>query len=286
MMAQAAWGRVRRIPLYLVCLLALPGAGAGEAFVTVMDWQAGHFLVATRVGIDGVDAASFPVSLDACRRALLLDLLYTPEDASASAPGVGSASVLFELGAEARDANGSLLGARRILSPAYGIPLGTMPAGGDYEVRLVLVTGADVSWEARLRAREVFGDMACLPRLLVNEVEANPAGPDAGGEWVELINPGDEPVDATGWALRHGATSQPLPDGLVVPAGGRVVLALDAPLPDAGVLLSLDAPFGYVSDETPPLDDAADDARTWQRVPDGAAAWAFAHGTPDAANAA
>ena len=42
--------------------------------------------------------------------------------------------------------------------------------------------------------------------VLINEVLYNPSGSDDGAEWVEICNPGTEPVDLSGWALQNAGT--------------------------------------------------------------------------------
>lgn len=50
-------------------------------------------------------------------------------------------------------------------------------------------------------------------RVLINEVLYDAVGgsSDTDGEWVELYNAGDEPVDLDGWTLADDASSNPLP---------------------------------------------------------------------------
>jgi len=38
--------------------------------------------------------------------------------------------------------------------------------------------------------------------ISIIEVESNPAGTDAGNEWVRLFNPFGNSVDLTGWKIR------------------------------------------------------------------------------------
>ncbi len=70
------------------------------------------------------------------------------------------------------------------------------------------------------------------PALLINEVVA--AGPtDAPGapadDWVELFNPGDQPVSLEGYSMRDAGLDEPVPldPSLQVPAGGHLVLLAD-----------------------------------------------------------
>lgn len=254
----------------------------------VIDWQEGRFLASTRLGIDRVDFWRYPFALDACHRSLLLDLLFTPGNLTVDVPGVGEGTLVYEFIAEVWTGDGAtVISTQRISSSDHGHPLGPAPSPGAYELRLSLFTGVDVEWSARLRAWEIPTDLACLPQLLVNEVETNPDGDDAGAEWVELLNARDEAIDASGWTLRWGQNaSLTLPDGLAIAPGQRVVVEIPSAhsLADEDETLALYAAFGYLSDRTPALTDAADDGRSWQRSPEGSEVWAFATATPGKQN--
>ena len=64
--------------------------------------------------------------------------------------------------------------------------------------------------------------------VIVNEVMADPMGSDVNQEWIELYNPGDAPVDVSGWQLRDCATQAWTLRGtnLRVPAGGYLVVGM------------------------------------------------------------
>ena len=55
--------------------------------------------------------------------------------------------------------------------------------------------------------------------VVINEIQYNPAG--AGGEFIELANPGTSAVDVSGWTI--DAVGLKIQAGTVIPAGGRVV---------------------------------------------------------------
>ncbi|MEK7195100.1 MAG: lamin tail domain-containing protein [Patescibacteria group bacterium] len=40
--------------------------------------------------------------------------------------------------------------------------------------------------------------------ILINEWLPNPGGPDMAGEWIELFNSGEEPVDVSSWKITSG----------------------------------------------------------------------------------
>ncbi|MDI6903829.1 MAG: lamin tail domain-containing protein [Methanocellales archaeon] len=61
------------------------------------------------------------------------------------------------------------------------------------------------------------------PQVVINEFEQNPAGDDAGNEWVELYNPATINVDISGWTLSttHGTTvTITIPQDTTIPAKG------------------------------------------------------------------
>ncbi|HZF67714.1 MAG TPA: DNA/RNA non-specific endonuclease [Gemmatirosa sp.] len=80
---------------------------------------------------------------------------------------------------------------------------------------------------------------ADVPTLVVTEVMPDPTKVlDTAGEWIEIYNPGDAPVDLRGWQLASGptvvtATTPPserhtIAVSVVVPARGLVVLGTNA----------------------------------------------------------
>lgn len=60
--------------------------------------------------------------------------------------------------------------------------------------------------------------------VVVNEVLANPAGPEASGEWVELANDGSDAVDLEGFALSDAGGSIELPSFVL--AAGEMALVV------------------------------------------------------------
>jgi hypothetical protein len=91
--------------------------------------------------------------------------------------------------------------------------------------------GDEVPFRVELETRE--------PRahVVLNEVLANPSGPDKSQEWVELVNDGDSAVALEGWTLEDGsgkvaltpATLAPGAFALVVPAAYDVASLADVP---------------------------------------------------------
>ncbi len=55
--------------------------------------------------------------------------------------------------------------------------------------------------EVKAPIESVLNDEIELPRILINEILADPKERDAENEFIELYNPGLEPVDLSGWSL-------------------------------------------------------------------------------------
>ncbi len=130
--------------------------------------------------------------------------------------------------------------------------------------------------------------------VVVNEIEANPAGDDSGNEWVELYNPLSEPRCVDGWmiATMHGKNDAMKIQG-TIPPNGIMVFSFpetsidngndDDPFTDGDAIILLDA-GGVPVDVTPMLRDTANDARTNQRNWDGGPRWTFEAGSPGGSN--
>ena len=79
-------------------------------------------------------------------------------------------------------------------------------------------------------------------RVVISEIHRDPAVvPDSLGEWVELHNPGSEPIDLAGWTLRDDDWDDlRIERQLVIPAGGYVVIGKVAdPLRNGGTVEAL-----------------------------------------------
>ncbi|MBU1429117.1 lamin tail domain-containing protein [Myxococcota bacterium] len=65
-------------------------------------------------------------------------------------------------------------------------------------------------------------------RLLINEIMPNPEGDDTGGEFVELLNVSDAPLDLTGWRLgdSYEPTRHLFAEGVLLP--GEVIVVFDS----------------------------------------------------------
>lgn len=278
---------VRRLVLVLL-LVPLPLVSGSDPSVTYVEWEHGFTPVGTTRLAMSPAANVFPFEVGACYRALLLDLLYEPAETGADVPGVGEAFLAHDFRVQLWRGS-ALLHDRNVTSPSYDIPLGTTAIPGAHEVRLSLANGALVNWSLRVKGWEAFHELACEPRVIVNEVELNPAGPDARKEWVELLNAGDEPADLSRWMLRatHGTPAEwILPEGTSLAPGERLIVTFSSgqALDNEGEIVQLIDALARLRDETPAANDTADDVRTWQRAPDAGELWRFAAGTPNAPN--
>lgn len=121
-----------------------------------------------------------------------------------------------------------------------------------------LAAGATTTAEAASeRGRTTTGTLRSAPRdagaaaraiaagpalLVINEVlyDSGGEGADAAGEWVEIYNPGNAPVDIAGWSLADAATSDALP-AVFIPARSFAIVAASAS--DSAAILDSDVPW-------------------------------------------
>jgi hypothetical protein len=77
----------------------------------------------------------------------------------------------------------------------------------------------------------VFAGTAATAQVVVSEINYHSDSIVNPGDWVELHNPGANPVDLTGWTLSDGnpLNSFSLPVGRILQPGGYLVLATDLP---------------------------------------------------------
>ncbi len=84
--------------------------------------------------------------------------------------------------------------------------------------------------------------------LLVSEVMFNPSGTEPATEWLEIHNTTAAPISLTGLTLKDGATpvhTHTIGAGVVVPAGGYVVLANDKAATIAAGVPAASVVYGY-----------------------------------------
>jgi hypothetical protein len=128
--------------------------------------------------------------------------------------------------------------------------------------------------------------------IVINEYELNPAGEDAGREWVELYNPTTEAVDLTGWTIetRHGIQGSGSLSGVMMPKTRMVYQFPGQALDNIGggfpfeESLVLRDERGRRVDSAPFSTDCWNDDRTWQRAKDAADRWEFKSGTRGSSN--
>lgn len=129
--------------------------------------------------------------------------------------------------------------------------------------------------------------------IVINEVESNPPGTDAGYEWVELYNPTGAAIDVSGWKLQTTAgvvATYTIPSGTTIQAGGYLVITFPSQFldNDQESVILMDQSNTEI-DRTPLLSDTANDAWTWQRIPNGtdtggSSDWQFLSGTKGGSN--
>lgn len=287
---------MRAFAIVLAASILAPALVAAHHGDTLLDYvdASGSFAVGlAAAGVEPVNYARFPLDAHVCHADLQILLDYAPTNASASAPGLFVA-VPFVFQVEIMDdetderlpdavmtfRNTNASARYRLTADDTDRPL---------RVDLYMLVGAATEWSLRVRGwPDPF--LPCTDPVVVNEVEANPMGGDAGNEWVELFNPNLVPVDLSGWTVRatHGTPAHvELPEGTVLASGERLLVAFAAgqALDNVDEVVVLEDASGAEVDRTMPLSDEADDGRTNQRVPDGSwGAWAFDEGTPDAPN--
>jgi hypothetical protein len=114
------------------------------------------------------------------------------------------------------------------VSPGRGESLmGLVP---DSRVALDLTT-VDLSGRPDHIALEVRS-LPAVPHVVINEVLANPAGPEPAQEWVELWNTGLVDVDLAGWTLFDSSAGSALP-AATLPAGQFALVVREDYVPDS-----------------------------------------------------
>ncbi|WP_044985758.1 lamin tail domain-containing protein [Sorangium cellulosum] len=127
------------------------------------------------------------------------------------------------------------------LRPGEPFVLGPLPPLAPVELALATVDNA-----GRVE-RRTFSAMTRepMPHVIINEVLANPVGPEPGQEWVELYNDGDVPADLTGYVLADVGGETELPSISLAPGAYALVVnegfvsddELDPPAPPEALLL-------------------------------------------------
>lgn len=127
--------------------------------------------------------------------------------------------------------------------------------------------------------------------VVINEVELNPSGNDnykSVEEWIELFNPTADDVDISGWMLSttHGRTvTITVPQGTTITANGYYVYGRGSQwLDNEDESILLQDSEGTEIDRTPKMSDDDNDARSWQRYPNGQDSWRFHSSTKGSSN--
>ena len=129
--------------------------------------------------------------------------------------------------------------------------------------------------------------------LLINEVELNPEGSDAGKEWVELLNNTNAEIDLTGYVLIPASgekKSYTIEEGIIGPGERMVITFPKQTLNNSGSkglkgeMVTLNDPAGNLVDKTEWLTDQNDNGFTNQRSCDGYVHWGYNEGSPGEKN--
>ena len=129
--------------------------------------------------------------------------------------------------------------------------------------------------------------------IVINEIEQNPTGTDAGNEYVELYNPTLRSVDISGWTLSTTAgetVTLTILSGTVIQLKGYYLVTSGSQwLDNSGESVILKNFSGNEVDRTPSFSDADNDGWSWQRYPNGqdtdlTADWAFRLSTRGVSN--
>ncbi|MEM4263183.1 MAG: lamin tail domain-containing protein, partial [Thermoplasmata archaeon] len=153
------------------------------------------------------------------------------------------------------------------------------------------VLGISVSLNAGLTMKY---RLPLCDQLVINEVELNPAGTDAGREWVEIYNPLEREIELKGYSLEtmHGEIASLPLDGVIAPRGYRVFTFSKTSLDNGdpgdsfafGDSIALLNPDGDALDITPVISDTTSNSDTWHRSWDGAPKWVFGKGSKGTTN--
>lgn len=112
--------------------------------------------------------------------------------------------------------------------------------------------------------------------VVINEFLPDPVGDDSQGEWIELFNEGNKPVDLAGWTLTNGKASKfTIPQNTVI--GAKSFLVFSRPdtklvINNSGEILSLIDPNGDLAFRVS-YEGRASEGQTLARQQDGKWVW-------------
>jgi competence protein ComEC len=134
----------------------------------------------------------------------------------------------------------------------------------------------------------LFSPIYCLEayatannQILINEVEPNPPGTDNGTEKVELYNPSNTVIDASGWTVSSTAgrtATVVINEGTTIAPKGYLIVGRDSQQQwldniDEGIIVRNE--LGILIDSAGPFSDQDNDESTWKRSPNGQDNWIF-----------
>lgn len=181
--------------------------------------------------------------------------------------------------------SGSVNAVLALKAGGSGVVRGFVP-GQRHELEVEIFAADGTAWSAAPRVQTA----EARPHVVLNEVLANPVGPEPAQEWVEITNDGATPVELGGYQFDDGSAAVALPEhalapgqhallvspafsldvaGDVAPAPKTVLLRLPslgkAGLSNAGEPLRLLDPEGRVVSRFPAL-PASKAGVSWARV--------------------
>lgn len=130
-------------------------------------------------------------------------------------------------------------------------------------------------------------------KVVINEVEANPAGTDTGNEWVELYNPSAYAVDIGGWTVSSTAgvtETRTISTGTTLNPGHYYIVTYSGQwIDNENENMVLKDSLGTTKDASITFTDTDNDGRSWQRYPNGYdtnsnSDWSFRTSTKNSSN--
>jgi len=102
--------------------------------------------------------------------------------------------------------------------------------------------------------------------IVILEVEPNPAGTDAGNEWVKLFNPSSNSINLSGWQISstHGNTNTHNLSGNIEACDDIKIIFPSQFIDNEGESLILYDNTGRVVNSTPTIYDTSNDGSTWK----------------------
>jgi len=111
-----------------------------------------------------------------------------------------------------------------VLHSEQGTVLEVTQAGASFVLRGLTPSSSARAWgnvydlsDAELPFDATFQTSPARERPVLNELLANPLGPEPQSEWIELVNDGTAPLDLAHFSLRDSGGSVSLPDAILAP---------------------------------------------------------------------